>query len=505
MASAESTPVRLLRRARSSPAVRRAGGLVTAIPAVVAILFAAGVILRLCVVVLYEPALVNNADTPTYVAMANGGLFGDPVRPSGYPMFLIVLHAISDELTFTIAVQHLLGIATALVLYAMARRIGAPVWAAAIGAAAVLLSLDQIVLEHVVLSDALFTFVLTVVLYACVRALDDPRPLAGPLATRHLWILAAGLALGLGGWVRGVGAAMVPFLVLWLALAIPGRRWERIGRGALAGAAAAALLLVYFALNESRTGTFGLTQSSGWSLYSRVAPFADCDQFTPPAGTESLCEDSPIGTRFGPDFYGWEAKSPAHKLFSYPPQGDDDLGEFARQAIIHQPRAYAWAVGNDTLRYFLPDYNTYAYGGPGYDTLDIQRHDWPLELEISGYLPIYYDTANLDIDEDGVRILSEVQDWVRVHPWLMLIAMIAGLAGIVPARGRVRAVLVLLCGAGLLLLVIPSATANYNARYAIPGSGPILLGGAIGLWVISGWLSARRRAGRPPEGSASSA
>jgi 4-amino-4-deoxy-L-arabinose transferase-like glycosyltransferase len=505
MASAESTTVRLLRRARSSSAVRRAGGLVTAIPAAVAILFAAGVILRLCVVVLYEPALVNNADTPTYVAMANGGLFGDPVRPSGYPMFLIALHAISDELTFTIAVQHLLGIATALLLYATARRIGAPVWVAAVGAAAVLLSLDQIVLEHLVLSDALFTFVLAVVLYACVRALDDPRPLVGRLATRHVWILAAGLALGLGAWVRGVGAALVPFLILWLALAIPGRGWERIGRGALAASAAAALLLVYFALNESRTGTFGLTQSSGWSLYSRVAPFADCRQFTPPAGTESLCEDSPIGSRYGPDFYGWEVKSPAHKLFFYPPRGDDQLGAFARQAIIHQPRAYVWAVGNDTLRYFLPDYNTYAYGGPGYDTLDIQRHDWPLELEISGYLGIYYDTVNMDVNEDGVRILSEVQDWVRVHPWLMLVAMFTGLAGIVLARGRVRAVLVLLCGAGVLLLLIPSATANYNARYAIPSGGPILLGGAIGLWVISGWLSARRRAGRPREGRASSA
>ena len=504
MASAESTTIRLLRRARSSSAARRAGELIVRIPVAVAILLAAGLILRLIVLLLYQPALVNNADTPTYVAMANGGLFGDPVRPSGYPMFMIALHAISDDLTFTIAVQHLLGIATALVLYALARRIGAPVWVAAIGAAAVLLPLDQIVLEHVVLSDALFTFVLSVVLYACVRALDDPRPLVGRLATRHLWILGAGLALGFGAWVRGVGAPMVPFLVLWLALAIPGRAWERIGRAALAGTAAVALLLVYFALNESRTGTFGLTQSSGWSLYSRVAPFADCRQFTPPAGTEGLCEDSPIGTRFGPDFYGWEAKSPAHKLFVYPPRGDDQLGAFARQAILHQPRAYAWAVANDTLRYFLPDYNTYAYGGPGYNTLDIQRHDWPLELEISGYLPLYYDSGELDINEDAIRILSEIQDWVRVHPWLMLIAMLTGLAAIVPARGRVRAVLVLLCGAGLLLLVIPSATANYNARYAIPGSGPIMLGGAIGLWVIWGWLSARRRAGGPREGSASS-
>ena len=65
-------------------------------------------------------------------------------------------------------------------------------------------------------------------------------------------------------------------------------------------------------------------------------------------------------------------------------------------------------------------------------------------------------------------MLSEIQDWVRVQPLLMLGAMLLGLAGIVFTRGRVRAVLILLCGAGLLLFVVPSATANYNARYAIP-------------------------------------
>jgi hypothetical protein len=505
MATAESTPIRLLRSARASAPARRAGAVAARIPAALVLLLTAGVLLRLAVILLYQPAVVNNADTPTYVTMADGGLFGDPVRPSGYPLFMIAVHWISDQLAFTIAVQHLLGIATALLLYAAARRIGAPVWVGAVGAAAVLLSLDQIVLEHMVLSDALFTFQLAIVLYLCVRALDEPQPLRGPLDTRHVWIVGAALMLALATWVRGVALPMIPFLLVWIALALPGS-WQRcVGRAALAGAAAGAVMLAYFALNDSRTGTFGFTQSSGWALYSRVAPFADCDRFDPPSGTELLCERSKPVARFGPDFYGWEAGSPAIKAFTYPPNGNDQLGAFARQVIVHQPIAYVQAAGTDVLRYFLPDYHTYAFGGPGYDTLDIGRKDPVLEHEVLGWLSAYYRGDFHEID-DGVSVLSEVQDWVRVQPLLMLAAMLLGVAGIVVARGRVRAVLVLVCGMALLLVLIPSATANYNVRYVIPAGGPIVLGGAIGAWAVFGWVSTRRRgdSGTPSDARAAS-
>jgi hypothetical protein len=480
----------MLRGARASAAARRLGAHVAATPVALAVVVAAGLVLRLVVSLVYQPALMNNADSATYIVMADGGLFGDPVRTTGYPLFMIALHAISDALAFTIAVQHLLGVATGLLLYAIGRRAGAPVWAATIGAAAVLLSLDQVVLEHIVLSEALFIFVFVAALYACVRALDDPRPLYRAFDTRFAWLLAAGVLLALAAWVRGVAAPLTPFLLLWILLAIPGTWRRRVANVAVAGAAVAVLMLTYFALNDSRTGTFGLTQSPGWGLYSRMAPLADCNQFTPPEGTESLCEPTPPGTRYGPDYYGWEPGSPAVQLFTYPPNGDDILGEFARESIKAQPRAYAYAVGTDVLRYFLPNYHTYAFGGPGYDTLDIQRQDPALEREVLGWLSAYFSGIDQRRLDGPVSVLSDIQDWVRVQPLLMLAAMLLGLGGIVFTRGRVRAVLILLCGAGLLLFVVPSATANYNARYAIPSGGPIVLAGAIGAWALR-----ERRAG----------
>ena len=108
-------------------------------------------------------------------------------------------------------------------------------WAATIGAAAVLLSLDQIVLEHIILSEALFIFVFVAALYACVRALDDPRPIYRAFDSRHAWLIAAGVLLALAAWVRGVAAPLAPFLLLWILLAIPGTlappRRQRGGRG----------------------------------------------------------------------------------------------------------------------------------------------------------------------------------------------------------------------------------------------------------------------------------
>jgi hypothetical protein len=488
VASAESTPVRTLREARWSSASRRVGALAARVPLALALVLAVGIVLRLVVSLVYHPAVMNNADTATYIVMADGGLFGDPVRTAGYPMFMSAMHAISETLAFTITVQHLLGVAAALLIYGIGRRAGAPVWAAAVGAAAVLLSLDQIVLEHLILSEALFVFLFVAMLYASVRALDDPRPLYRAIDSRHAWLLAAGLLLALAAWVRGVAAPLAPFLLLWILLAIPGTWKRRIAHAAVAGAAITVLMLTYFALNESRTGTFGLSQATGWGLYSRIAPLADCSQFTPPAGTESLCEETPPGSRYGPDFYGWEPGSPAVKLFLYPPNGDDKLGAFAREAIKAQPRAYLTAVGKDTLRYFLPNYQTYAFGGPGYDTLDIQREDLALERDVWSWLSGYYSGVDQRRFEDPVAVLSEIQDTVRVHPWVMLVAMVLGIAGIAFSRGRVRWVLVLLCGAGLLLFVIPSATANYNARYAIPSGGPIVLAGAIAAWALLGRL-----------------
>jgi hypothetical protein len=253
-----------------------------------------------------------------------------------------------------------------------------------------------------------------------------------------------------------------------------------------------AVLLLYFTLNNSETGHFGLTRASGWALYSRSAPFADCDRFDPPVGTEALCETTDPDTRNGPDFYGWEHGSPAVRLFGGPPVGDGALSDFGRQAITNQPLDYALAVARDTGRYFVPNLSANAFSGVGYDSLDIERRAPIIEQDVSGRIDDYYADESVAI-EGGVGALGAVQDWLRVQPVLMAIALVSGVIGVVLGNRRQRCGLALLLGTSLLLLLVPSAVASYNARYAIAVGGPLVAAGALGAWLLIGARGTVRR------------
>ena len=492
MASADSRPLRLLRGSTLAAVARRVAALARRVPLAVAIVVGGAIVLRVAMSLLYHPAVMNNPDSLPYVDMAAGELFSDPARPAGYSIFLRGVHAISTDLDVTIAVQHLLGLVAALLLYATVRRIGAPLWAALIGAAAVLLSVDQILLEHTVVSESLFVTLLAGALYASVRALDDPRALVRRLTTRQGWIVLAGATLGLATWVRGIGMPAIAFLALWFALALPGRWWVRVGRGALAGGSGAAVLILYFALHASADGHFGLTEANGWALYGRVGQFADCDEFDPPEGTGSLCEETATSTRPGPDFYTWHPDSPAQQLFGYPAAEDDKLGAFAREAILNQPLSYGFAVFNDTVEFFAPGFHDERpFAGSRYEWYDVQRRDPEVEQQVQSAIGAYYPGESLTVN-GGVSRLSDVQQILRVHPILMLQAVVLAGFGIWFARGRVLAGLVLLLGAGLLLLVVSAAVVGYNARYAIPAGGPLIAAGAVGLWVLLRSMLERR-------------
>jgi hypothetical protein len=484
MATADSTPLRL-RGSTLRAGARRVASLVARIPKPLAILLVIAIALRFAFWLEYRPAMMNNADAYAYIGSANEELFADPARPAGYPMFLRLLHSVSDDLDFTIVFQHLMGIATALLLYATVRRIGAPVWAGVVAAAAVLLSLDQVQVEHTLLSEPLFAFGLSVVSYAAVRSLETPRPLFGDrdLTTRHAWIVGAATALGLLTWVRTIGAPLILFLVIWLMFAIPGRWRSRIAHGALAAVTAGALVLVYFQLNSSETGHFRFTQATGWALYSRTAPIADCSEFEPPAGTSGLCEDTLSRERNGPDFYAWDSRSPAHRLFGEPPLGDSSLGAFAREVVQNQPLHYGWVSFRDWARYLFPGLNDEQRYVVDYGYLDIDRRDSALEQDVLARTQEYYPDEELTIGS-GLTVLTELQQVLRVHPILLLIATVASGVGLWLARGRVRAAIALLAGAPLWALLFASATVGYNARYVIPVEGALVAAGAVGLWVI---------------------
>src|SRR5215471_15428603 len=157
-----------------------------------AVLLGAGGVLRILVVIAYRPALLYT-NSLKYLYDAWPGT--DPV---GYkvPLELILL---VGNLTTVVAVQHVLGLAMAVTLYAMMTRRGTPRWLAACAVAPVLLDAYQLEIEQTILPDVWFEALIVAGLAVLLR---PPRP--------ALWAtLAAGFLLGATVTVREIGLVLI--------------------------------------------------------------------------------------------------------------------------------------------------------------------------------------------------------------------------------------------------------------------------------------------------------
>lgn len=451
-----------------------------------AVLVALALAVRYYLRTVYAPMAATMADSMAYLGMARDDLWQDPGRNSGYPLFLRLVHAMSDSPTVTIGVQHVLGVATGLLAFATARRLGVSRPLSLLPAALVLLSGDQILLEHTLLTESLFTLLLVAGLYAAVRAVGA----AGRAAV--LWAATSGVALGAAFGVRTAVMFLLPVVVVWAALATPGplRR-----RAATTGALALGMLLVvgtYLGAQNAAVGTWQASRAPGWALYARVAAIADCGRFTPPAGTAGLCETTPVAQRNGPDYYGWVG-GPARRVYGQSPAGGPQLSAFARAVVLAQPVDYARMVGEDFLRYFVPPWwHVRPYGGVGDELTDIDRRAPGLEEQVNQALASWYEPRVQDVDTPALRRLATLQDVFRVHPGVLLAMTVLGSVALVVCRGARRAGAALMMATTLLLLLVPVATAIFSQRYAVPVAAPVGVAAALGLSVIAERIRALR-------------
>ncbi|MFF0577556.1 hypothetical protein [Streptosporangium saharense] len=134
------------------------------------------------------------------------------VRPSGYPLLLWLLRPLHSFAAVAI-LQHLMGLATGVTVYALVRRRapGARAGWAVLAAAPVLLDAYQIFFEHTVLSDVPFTFL---VVTAVAVVLWSPGITPGRTAT-------AGLLLAVATLTRSIGLVLLPLLAAHLLLTRP--------------------------------------------------------------------------------------------------------------------------------------------------------------------------------------------------------------------------------------------------------------------------------------------
>ncbi|MFC4906321.1 phospholipid carrier-dependent glycosyltransferase [Actinomadura gamaensis] len=389
-----------------------------------------------------------------------------PTRTTGYSMLLWLLRP-AHSLYLVVFLQHVMGIAVAVMLYALVRRARLPGWAAVLTALPVLFDGYQIELEHLFMSEALFTFLLTAGMTVLLW-----RPL-GPDRARPGWrqAVAAGALLSAATIVRSAGAPLVPVLLLGLLL------WRGGWRTAVAfGTAAAVPLLSYALWFQQVNGTFALTSSDGIFLWGRTANWAACSKIRPPAHERDLCLPKRVqAQRIPPGRLDWISTIPPRKRWRTvaTPEANKTLRDFAIRAILAQPRAYAGDVArgigytfenrrrpypNDTteMLYHFPDRPQIFPGGRGWS-----GHGGTALGDILTYT------------DDGTpsRVnLPEAKRMIAYQKHVYLPGPVLGVIFVVGAfavlrRGRTA---LLAYGAAVTLLVFPIASCDFDYRYVMP-------------------------------------
>src|SRR3954468_3323188 len=452
-------------------------------------ILALGALLRLALVLGWQPALFGWPDAASYIDVANGQLFGNELRPAGYPLFLRGLHAAAPSLTLVVVAQHLLGLASALALYLAVVRAGAPRVFGLIPAAVLALGGDGIFLEHAPISEPLFIFLVAVALYLGVRSLEGAQ---------LRWPLMLGATLAVAAGVRVVALPLLPLvgIVLFSFAAAPvRRRTPLVPVGALG---ILAVLAPYYVIEHHDTGRVGLSRNGMWNLYGRVAPFADCSKFDPPAGTQSLCETTPRSQR--PLTYQYTFNwyfSPAVRQLANPHVATADqtntVAAWSISVILGQPLDYAAEVGAGMLRYVAPESFKGFGGGPSYHDLVHGQILFNRAFQKEGLRVArtyhYRDAGSFKVHRGSLHALRWWESITRLQgPFFVLFALLSLAA---PFVGRRRGPAVLFAVVAWELLVVPVATVEFSARTAVPGFGALAAAAALGAWRCSAWVSAR--------------
>ncbi|WP_235030131.1 hypothetical protein [Nonomuraea solani] len=411
-----------------------------------------GALLRVLAMLGYRPALWF-PDSYTYIVTVFKPS-PDLVRPAGYSLFLKLLEPLHAFGAVT-AVQHLLGLATGVLVYRAARR--APRWAATLATVPVLLDAYQVELEHLLVSDTLFMFLVV----AAVALSTTLRP-----AT----VVAVGLLLAAATLTRTIGQPLIVVLAAWFVLR---------GRFRLTGVLLAAALVPVIAYGgwfyavHHRAGIVG---ANGVFLYARTMSFADCAKMNPPADLRVLCDPRPPERRPPSQEYIWAKDSPLvlRPGITFTKENDDLAARFATLAITAQPLDYAASVLTELGR-------TFTWGRPVYPDPEIYAYyQFPVtEPGPPGRYPAQVGAEYAKLYEQGAigtEIVEPYAGWLRAYqsmvrlpgPLLLGVLLVPPVVAIVRRRLSGPPAWLVPWATGVVLLITPAAAAEFDYRYVLP-------------------------------------
>ena len=468
---------RLARWARAARAMLRRHWLAAA-------LLAAGLVLRLLALLAYRPALFY-IDTTRYLYNAEGM---DPVGYKG-PLRAILLVANFGTVA---AVQHLLALAMAVLIYLLVLRRGGSRWLAALAIAPLLLDAYQIQAEQTNMPGTWFE---AMIVGGLAILLWPPRP-----GWRH--VLAAGLLLGTSATFAQVGEVLVIPAVLFLLVAgtgADGGWWRRAGGKAAALAGAFVLpILAYSTGSYLMTGDFFLSHSGVTSFYGRMAAAADCTTLRLPASERGMCP-TPAQQAMGPDWLEYGTGSPIRPYYAHLPRATTDrlISDFTHRVLTEQPTRVAGAYAQDVLKLFALTRDTRPGDAP------IPR--WQFQTSFPYYPPHastqVVHTAIGQFGGGAPAVWVPVADFLRGYQLgggytpgpLLLLFTVTGLAGSLAllwrrTRGdlqtRQLALGCLLFFGSAVTLLLASDLFEFSWRYQLLALVTLVPAGALGIGVI---------------------
>jgi hypothetical protein len=431
-------------------------------------LFAVGTLLRIVVFFTYQPALLLQRDTIAFLRQALEGS-ASGLRPSLYPTLLKPALALNN-LALVPFTQHAMGMAVALLLYVLLKRLGSRVNLAALGTAPILLDGYQLIIEQYVLTETLFdALVISSVAILLWRAQPHPAALA-----------AVGALLALSGLTRFVGLALIG-PVLFFAIV---RRfgWLRISCLTLGFVLPVVAYMSWFRVAE---GSWALTNRNGFILYGRVASFASCEGVEVPPSQTDLCIKQPQQRGFANRGF-WALGVPQHLIDS--PDANHIFLSFSRRMIIAKPLQYAGAVGNDFLRFFAPrsppSQEPYVARWRFPRALE-DAHPHPVVRALRGSAPPRLKLAEFRIVPGPAAALRAYQGVIYTYGPLLGALLVAGFAGSWAYRRKWRddhqaAACLLFSLLTVVALLAPVVTTVYHYRYILPALPLAGAAGALG-------------------------
>jgi hypothetical protein len=444
-----------------------------------AVLLAAGLVLRVLAQAAYRPALFY-IDTTRYLYNDAPGM--DPV---GYKGPLRAILAVANFNTVA-AVQHLLGLAIAVLLYLLLLRRGCPRWLAALAMAPLLLDAYQVQIEQTVMPDVWFE-ALTVAGLAILLW----RPAPGWRA-----VLAGGLVLGTSATVAQVGEALLPAAVLYLL--VLGGGWRRaLGRAAAVCAAFALPILTYCTVNYLAAGDFFLSHAGVTSVYGRMAAAADCATLRLPPTERGMCPTR-AQQALGPDFLEFDQGSPIRPYYNGLERDHVNslITDFNHRVLSQQPLRVLRAYLRDVVRPFALTRD----GSPGVTAIS----RWQFQTAYP-YFPPHASRQVVDSSVDrfgggrpsvwgpGARFLRGYQLHGGYTPGplfaLCVLAALAGSASLLVRRragpaAREPALACLLLFASGVSVLLASDVFEYSWRYLLPALVTLVPAGALGIAIV---------------------